>query len=182
MIKINLIGEEKRKRKKKPIHIKNVTFLFFVIIGLTILINGGAFLYLHLTVSSLDEKKKSNDIVIADLNKKIAEVKRLEELGEELKKRKNIIQELTKNKSVPVKILNEVNAKLPEGIWLNRIEYKAKSVNIEGTALTNIAVVSFIENLKNSKVASNVFLQESNQIEFEKVPVYRFKLTFGVNV
>ncbi|MCX8027240.1 MAG: PilN domain-containing protein [Thermodesulfovibrionales bacterium] len=182
MIKINLIGEEKRKRKKKPLQIKNVTFLFLVIMGLTILINGGAFLYLYLTVSSLEEKKKANDTVLSDLNKKIAEVKRLEELNQEINKRKGIIQKLTKNKSVPVRILNEVNSTLPEGIWLNKIEYKGNNVNIEGTALTNIAVVSFIENLKNSKLANNVFLQESNQVEFEKVPVYRFKLTFEVNV
>lgn len=182
MIKINLIGEEKRKRKKKPLQIKNVTFLFLVIMGLTILINGGAFLYLYLTVSSLEDKKKANDTVLSDLNKKIAEVKRLEELNQEINKRKGIIQKLTKNKSVPVRILNEVNSTLPEGIWLNKIEYKGNNVNIEGTALTNIAVVSFIENLKNSKLAYNVFLQESNQVEFEKVPVYRFKLTFEVNV
>ncbi|MFQ3574310.1 MAG: PilN domain-containing protein [Thermodesulfovibrionales bacterium] len=182
MIKINLIGEEKRKRKKKTIQIKNLNLVFFVIIGLTILINGGAYLYLYLSVSSLTDQKKLNDTTLADLNKKIAEVKRLEQLSQEINKRKGIIQELTKNKAVPVKILNEVNATLPEGIWLNRIEYKAKSVNIEGTALTNIAVVSFIENLKKSTLASNVFLQESNQVEFEKVPVYKFKLTFGVNV
>ncbi|MCX8068997.1 MAG: PilN domain-containing protein [Thermodesulfovibrionales bacterium] len=182
MIRINLIGEEKRKRKKKPFQIKNVTFLFFVIMGLTVVINGGSFLYLHLTVSSLEEKKNSNQVVLNDLNKKIAEVKRLEELNQELNKRKGIIQELSKNKTVPVRILNEINLTLPEGIWLNRIEYKGKSVDIEGTALTNIAVVSFIDNLKNSKLANNVYLQESNQVEYEKVPVYRFRLTFGVNV
>ncbi len=180
MIRINLIGEEKRKRKKKPLQIKNFTIIFFTVMIVVLLINGGATAYLYFTLSALEDEKKQNDTILADLNKKIAEVKRFEELNKEISNRKNIIQGLTKTKTLPVRILNEVNATIPEGIWITKIDYKGSSVDIEGMALTNIAVVSFIENLKNSKVASNPYLKETNQVEFQKVPVYRFSLTFGL--
>lgn len=180
MIRINLIGEDKRKRKRKPLQIKNFTFIFFTVLVVVILINGGATAYLYFTVSSLEEEKKKNEATLADLNKKIAEVKRLEELNKEIKNRKTIIQELTKTKSIPVKLLNEINATLPDGLWLTKIDYKDKNVEIEGMALTNIAVVSFIENLKKSQVLTNAYLKESTQVEFQKVPVYKFSLSFGV--
>lgn len=180
MIKVNLIGDEKRKRKKKPLQLKNFNLIFIVVMVLTVLINGGAFGYLYMTVSGLEDEKKKNDAILADLNKKIAEVKRFEELNKDINNRKTIIQGLTKNKAVPVRIMNEINTTIPEGLWLTKVEYKGSAVDIEGMALTNIAVVSFIENLKNSKVATNPYLKETNQIEYQKVAVYRFSLSFGV--
>lgn len=182
MIRINLIGEEKRKHKKKPLQIKNFNLFFTVVMVLTVLINGGAFGYLYFTVSGLEEEKKKNEATLSELNKLITEVKRFEDLNKEINNRKTIIQGLAKSKTVPVIILNEINATIPEGIWLTKVEYKGNSVDIEGMALTNIAVVSFIENLKGSKVATNPYLKETNQMEYQKVPVYRFSLTFGVNV
>jgi type IV pilus assembly protein PilN len=182
MIRVNLIGEERRKRRKKPLQIKNFNLIFIVVIVLTILINGGAFGYLYFTVSGLEEEKKKNEKTIAELNKLIAEVKRFEELNKEINNRKTIIQGLTKNKTIPVRILNEINATLPDGLWLTKIGYKGNTVDMEGMALTNLAVVSFIENLKGSRVANNPYLKETNQIEYQKVPVYRFSLSFGVNV
>ncbi|MCX8069584.1 MAG: PilN domain-containing protein [Thermodesulfovibrionales bacterium] len=182
MIKINLIGEEKRKKKRKPFQLKNVTTLFIIIMVATVLINGGAFAYLYFTVSGLQDEKKKNDVTLAELNKKIGEVKRLEELNKEITNRKNIIQEITKNKPIPVRLMNEINQTLSDGLWITNIKYEKKEVNIEGIALTNISLVGFVDNLKNSKFAMNVYLQESNQVEFEKVPVYKFKLTFQVAV
>jgi len=41
-------------------------------------------------------------------------------------------------------------------------------------------VVAYVDNLKNSRKFSDVFLQESKQAEVEKIPVYFFKLTFKV--
>ncbi|HIJ60292.1 MAG TPA: PilN domain-containing protein [Nitrospirae bacterium] len=180
MIKINLIGEEKRKKKKKPFKLRNVTTLFIIIMVLTVLINGGAFAYLYLTVTNLEEEKKKNEVILADLNKKIGEVKRLEEMNKEIANRKNIIQEITKNKPIPIKLMNEINQTMPEGLWITGIKYENKVAKIEGIALTNLSIVGFIENLKNSKFATNVYLQESNQIDFEKVLVYRYILTFQV--
>lgn len=181
MIRINLLGQEKRKLKRKPLQIKNFTFIFFAVIVVVILINGGATAYLYFTVSALEEEKKKNEATLADLNIKIAEVKRLEELNKEITNRKTIIQGLTKTKSIPVKLLNEINVTLPDGLWLTKIDYKDNNVDIEGMALTNIAVVTFIENLKKSQVLTNVYLKESTQVEFQKVPVYRFILSFGLS-
>jgi len=48
--------------------------------------------------------------------------------------------------------------------------------------LKNIDIVSYVENLKKSVNFTDVYLEESKQVEFEKVPVYKFKLNFKVKV
>jgi len=77
-------------------------------------------------------------------------------------------------------MLDEVSKDLPSGVWLQSLTLSGGMVDIEGYAFSNSEVVAYVDNLKNSRKFSDVFLQESKQADVEKIPVYLFKLTFKV--
>ena len=180
MIRINLLTEKKKKKKIKG------TANFFVTVGIvcgvTIIVMGTVTFALTLMVSELKEQSRLNAEKITELTRKINEVKKLENLNKEIGQRNTLIETLRKNQAVPVKILNDVSAAIPKGVWLTSMTYKENGVKLEGHAFTNIDIVTYVENLKRSDNFVDVYLEESKQVEFEKVQVYRFNLNFKVRV
>jgi len=177
MIKVNLIPTKKRK-KQKPVPV----FLIYTVL-LTLAV-GVIFLYItyHFssTISAKEKKVKENVITIAALKEKIKAVEDFEKLNKTFQQRKDIIEELGRNKSRPVKILDEISALLPPGVWLSTADVKGLDVSLSCTAFTNTDVVNYVNNLKNSKLFTDVYLQESVQSKAAAITVYSFKLTFKV--
>jgi len=180
MIRINLLAEKKKKKRVKG----PANFLVAIIIvsGATLLIMGLITFVLKSSISKLKAQSELNKAKLTDLNRKINEVKKYEKLNKEIEQRNALIETLRKNQAVPVRILDNVSSAMPEGIWLASMTYKDSSVGLEGYAFTNIDIVSYVENLKKSVNFTDVYLEESKQVEFEKVQVYRFKLNFKVKV
>jgi type IV pilus assembly protein PilN len=178
MIKVNLLPG-KRKKRSKPIP----SFLV-----LTVLITIGVLVvmaYLAFFFSSTLAAKKAlfakHEQEIAELKAKIKAVDDFEKRNKTFKERNEIIEQLSRNKSVPVKILDEISALLPNGVWLQGMTVTGDgSLNLEGYGFTNSDIVSYVDNIKNSKMFAEVYLQESKSAELEKVPVYMFKLTFKI--
>ena len=179
MIKVNLIST-KKKKKQKPVP----AFLIYTIL-LTVAV-GMIFLYIayHFTstVAAKEKKVKDNEVTLAALKEKIKAVEDFEKLNKTFQQRKDIIEELGRNKSRPVKILDEISALLPPGVWLASADVKKLDVSLSCIAFTNTDVVNYINNLKNSKLFTDVYLQESVQSKLALTTVYSFKLTFKVKV
>jgi type IV pilus assembly protein PilN len=179
MIKVNLIPV-KRKKKPKPVP----SFLIGTVV-VTVVV-GIVMAYLVLFFSSRLSMKKAqftaNEKKIAELKEKIKAVQNFELLNKTYKQRSDIIEQLSKNKSVPVRLLDELSNLLPTGIWLQSITLSGGSIKIDGYGFTNSDIVSFVDNIKNSKMFTDVYLQESKSTTLENMPLYIFKLTFMVKV
>ncbi|MBI5634917.1 MAG: PilN domain-containing protein [Nitrospirae bacterium] len=177
MIKVNLIST-KKKKKQKPVP----AFLIYTI--LLTLIVGAVFLYItyHFssTVSAKEAKVKENEKIIAALKEKIKAVEDFEKLNKTFQQRKDIIEELGRNKSRPVKILDEIGALLPPGVWLTSADISGANLSLSCIAFTNTDVVNYVNNLKNSQIFTDIYLQESVQSKVGSTTVYSFKLTFKV--
>lgn len=177
MIKVNLLST-KKKKKQKPVP----SFLIYTV--LLTLIVGAIFLYItyHFSsaVSAKEAKVRENEKTIAALKEKIKAVEDFEKLNKTYQQRKDIIEELGRNKSRPVKILDEISSLLPPGVWLVSADVKGLEVALSCTAFTNTDVVNYVNNLKNSKLFTDVYLQESVQAKADTTTVYSFKLTFKV--
>jgi type IV pilus assembly protein PilN len=177
MIKVNLIPL-KRKKKAKPIPA-------FIIVGVIVtLVVGIVMAYLIFFFSSRLAAKKAlytaNEKMIAELKEKIKAVENFEQLNRTIQQRNEIIEQLSKNKSVPVKVLDEVSNLIPKGIWLESMTILGANISLNGYGFTNPDIVEFVDNVKNSKMFAEVYLQESVSAELEKIPVYKFKLTFTI--
>jgi len=179
MIKVNLLPV-KRRKKPKPIPAFVVTMILVTIsVGIIM-----AYLVFFFN-SRLEAKKvqfKDNEKKIAEIKEKIKAVENFEQVNKLFQQRTSIIEQLRKNQSIPVKLLDEISKLLPNGVWLQTMTMSGENINIDGYAFANSDVVSYVDNLKNSKIFTEIYLQESKSSTIEKIPVYMFKLTFKMKV
>lgn len=179
MIKVNLIPV-KRKKKAKPLPTFIITMVI-VTIGVSIVM---AYLFFFFN-SRLSVKKAqfaANEKMIAELKEKIKAVENFEQLNKTFQQRNDIIEQLSKSRSVPVKLLDEISNLLPNGIWFQTMTMSGDNVSIDGYGFTNTDIVSYVDNVKNSKIFTDVYLQESKSTTIETTPLYMFKLTFKIKV
>lgn len=179
MIKVNLLPV-KRRKKPKPIPAFVVTMVVVTITAGIIM----AYLVFFFN-SRLEAKKvqfKDNEKKIAEIKEKIKAVENFEQVNKLFQQRTSIIEQLRKNQSIPVKLLDEISRLLPNGVWLQTMTMSGENINIDGYAFANSDVVSYVDNLKNSKIFTEIYLQESKSSTIEKIPVYMFKLTFKMKV
>lgn len=177
MIKINLLPT-KRKKKAKPIP----TFLLSTIAITVVVCIILAILY-SVFSSQVSEKQtevKAKEIQLAALKEKIKDVEDFEKRNTIFEQRNAIIEQLSKNRAVPVKILNEISELLPAGVWINSMDVSGSNIKLGCTAFTNTDVVNYVNNLKKSKLFADVFLQESVETAGSGMTLYSFKLTFKV--
>ncbi len=177
MIRVNLLAI-KRKKKAKPLPTFVISSTLLTVVTICVL----AYLvfYFNSKLEAAKRKVQSNKQRIEELKGKIKEVENFEKLNKIIDERNKIIEQLRRNQNIPVMILDELSRTLPNGVWLKTLSIAGGGGSLEGFAFTNADVVSYVENLKSSKLLTDVYLQESKQAELEKIPVYQFKLTFKV--
>ncbi|MBI5025578.1 MAG: PilN domain-containing protein [Nitrospirae bacterium] len=179
MIKINLLPV---KRKKKPKPISALFFSGVFISILAVLVIGYLFFYYTNKVSELKAQKAAKESKIVELKAKIKEVENYEKDNKVYEEKKNIIELLKRKQNAPLRLLDEVSAMLPKGVWLTSLVETGGAVNLEGYAFTNSDLVGYVDNLKGSKYLTDVALLESKQATIENATVYQFKMTLKVKV
>jgi type IV pilus assembly protein PilN len=191
MIRINLLTERKQKQQKKaeqPLLIgeekRGPAFLTLlaIVTGATILVMALIVFFLKSQVSNLKSEFDANQGKIVEFKKKIDEVKKYEALNKAIQQKASLIENLKKNQSVPVRLLDDISNLLPDGIWLSTVAYNNPQVTIEGIGFTNMDIVAFVDNLKKSSTYSDVYLEETKQAKVDKTDVYNFKLNFKVKI
>ncbi|MCX8030329.1 MAG: PilN domain-containing protein [Thermodesulfovibrionales bacterium] len=184
MIKINLLPPDKKLEKKEVTQTPSRKFLTTLILVVLITLAALVAITSYLTYANEELKKQSNNnkALIGQLQRNLQDIKKYESLNASIEKKSNLIETLRKHQNVPVRILDEISAILPEGVWLTNLSYKDNEVILEGYAFTNLDIVSYIENFKKSPFISEPYLNESKYDEINKIQVYKFKLNFKVKV
>ena len=177
MIKINLLPI-KKKKKAKPLPTFAIAGVGIFIIAAAVM--GYLFYFYSSRVSEKKQQVADNDKKIEELARKIKAVEDYEKKNAEYKKQKEVIEQLGKNKLVPIKVLDEISVQLPSGVWLNSLSLNGGNVSISCTGFNNTDVVNYVNNLKGSKMFSDVYLQESIQGSQGGFSVYTFRITFKV--
>jgi len=177
MIRVNLLAV-KRKKKAKPLPTFVISATFVTI--LTVCVLAYLVFYFSSRLQSAKGRVEANKKKIEELKEKIKEVENFEKLNKTIDERNKIIEQLRRNQNIPVMMLDEFSRDLPNGVWIISLTSAGNGGTLEGFAFTNADVVTYVENLKGSKLLTDVYLQESKQAEIEKIPLYRFKLTFKV--
>jgi len=177
MIKVNLLPVKKRK-KQKPLPTFLIAMVFATLATAAVL----AYLVVFFSgrVSEKKAKVSDNETKITELKQKIKDVEDFEKRNADFQKRKEIIEQLGKNKTLPVKILNEINTLLPAGVWLVSMDVAGGKVDLTCTAFTNSDVVTYVDNLKLSNLFTDIYLLESVQAQVSGYSLYNFRLTFKV--
>lgn len=192
MIRINLLGIAKQKGKRGgggssspevsmpsgPGGSPSIKIL--VILVVAALLNAG---YWY----QLDKQKRdiaANMAVAEAKNRELADVKarymERQRQAENYKRRVDVIDQLRKNQTGPVDLLNMIGDTInnTEAVWLDSMKDQGSSIDIEGTALSNDAVASLIANLQKTGHFRNVEIKETYQDErVKEMQAFQFTLT-----
>lgn len=141
MTKINLLPwrEELRRQKKQD---------FITAIGLSVLATIAILGMVHFYIEGLkDYQERRNKMLqdeIALLDKKIKEIKDIEEKKHKLLAKIDVIQKLQESRPEIVHLFDEVARTTPEGVFLTKFTQAASSLTFNGKSQSNARVSAFM--------------------------------------
>jgi type IV pilus assembly protein PilN len=173
MIRINLVRGKRKKRREL-----NVASVW---VALPLVVLAGT-LYFHTTVSgkisrlNADIAKANADI--ERLKKEIGEVEKFKARKVELQKKVDIISNLQKGRTGPVRYFEALSAAIPEKCWIDTLALKDQKVTLSGVALNNYTIANFMTALGQTGRFRDVVLGIAEQTTVAGVKLVKFNLTF----
>ncbi len=156
MARINLLPwrDNLRKQRQREFGVMVAGALF-----ITLLL--GFYVHLHIT-GMIDHQQDRNGFLkreIAEMDRKIAEIKDLEKTKAKLLARINVIQQLQSSRPEVVHLFDELVTRTPDGSYLDDVRQKGKAVTIDGWAQSNARVSSYMRNIDASEWLRSPTLQ-----------------------
>jgi type IV pilus assembly protein PilN len=175
MIRINLLPHRKEARKARRQQFFVVASLVSVLALLLV------FAIYTVIDGSIEVQNGNNEFLkreIAILDKEIDQIKRLKEQTQALLARKEVIENLQRDRGETVYLLSELTKQVPEGIYLKSLKQDGVAVNMTGYAQSNARVSTLMKNLEASP-----WLENPRLIEVKAVVLNGRRINeFGMNV
>jgi type IV pilus assembly protein PilN len=147
MILINLLPHREATRKRQKDQ-------FFVQLGLSALLGGvvcGAiFTWYQGQISSQQDRNLFLQGEIAKLDNEIKDIANLQREIASLRARQTAVENLQGDRNLPVHLLDELVAQLPDGIYLTSMRQENQSVLLVGVAQSQERVSDLLRNLSNN--------------------------------
>jgi len=146
MIRINLLPhrEMRRERRKKD---------FIGISVLTLLLGAGVALAVAVGIGSqIDTQQARNDFIVKENEKLDAQIKEIALLKQEIESltaRQNAVENLQRDRTMPVRVLDELVKQTPAGIYFKQLRHEDRKVTLVGYAQSNEHVSSLLRSLAN---------------------------------
>ncbi|MFT5132185.1 MAG: type IV pilus assembly protein PilN [Gammaproteobacteria bacterium] len=176
MAKINLLPwrEALRKEKQKE---------FGMLMGFGAALAAVVVILVHLYYSQKIEAQQGRNTFmvgqISFLDKKIEEIKQLENEKQKLLARMRAIEQLQGNRPLIVRFFDELVRSLPEGVSVKNISQNGRSITIDGEAQSNARVSSFMRKLESSLWLQSPQLDIIQVTNANDVRISSFKMRFN---
>jgi len=144
VILINLLPhrEATRKRRKEAFQ---ATMVLSALVGLLII--GAVYWWYQMMIEDQQAKNSMLRAEITVLESQIKEIAGLEDEITALRARQKAVEDLQSDRNLPVHMLNELVAQLPDGVYLTSIKQEGLVVTMQGTAQSNERVSEMLRNL-----------------------------------
>lgn len=169
MIRINLLGHETAKPKRRAIPAlsmggsENAPFILVVVAAVVLV--AAAWWWQD---RSMRDLRATHQQVTAE-NEQLAEtalrVVELEDRRASVNQRLGIIVDLKKNQSGPVLLLDQISRELSNSVWLTDLTLSAGNVSIIGEGLSELAITDFAQNLRLSPLFADTLLDYTQDTE-----------------
>ncbi len=157
MIRINLLPFRAARRAEDVRMQVRIFVLSFIFLALALFLAGR-----HIE-GKVDDLKLEQNGLKKELKSYAATTKKINDLKNKIQtieQKMKIISDLRKNRTGPVRLLDEVAAAVPPNkLWLNSLVERSGKVNMKGMARDYDTVALFMTNLKNTSVIKSVDLQ-----------------------
>ncbi len=175
MAKINLLPWREAQRKEKQQE-------FVVMLGIGAAFAAAVVIVVHIYFTQRIEAQQTRNKYLEDqislLDKKIAEIKELENEKEKLLARMRAIEQLQGNRPLIVRFFDELVKSLPDGVSVTSISQAGQAITIEGEAQSNARVSSFMTKLESSKWLESPALDIIQVRNDNNVRISSFKMRF----
>ncbi len=174
MIKINLLPAKAVKRDTKNRE--------FVIISVVALVAVAAVIIFLSTAQAAKLQQRQDQITklnteIEELQKKVKEVDAFKAKQEKLRQKIGIIEQLRKQKTGPVRILDDLSMKVPEEVWLTGYKEDNGQLRITGNGLDDESISQFLQKLEASPYFQAVELLYIKPVEINKKKIRNFEIS-----
>jgi type IV pilus assembly protein PilN len=173
MIKINLLVAREERKKQS---IRKEATVFGVVIALVFIL----IVFFQWTSS------RQREDIITQIRNSEAELKRLEDIKRQITKAKankkmlqeklNIIESLNQNRTRPIEIMLLVASKIPEKMWLKSLDKIDRRVTLQGVALDDETIASFMKKLRETEIFTAVELVVTERVIIEKLNLKQFTM------
>jgi type IV pilus assembly protein PilN len=178
MIRINLLPVRQSK-KRETVQQQLLAFAGVLVVTLIVCVVWSAYKSSILKDRQQQITERKNEI--QQLDKVIGEVNEFTARKKELEEKLEIIDQLKKGKTGPVRALDDLATEVPNRIWLTKLVERGGSMTLEGTAIDHEAVSAFMKALEKSKYFSGIVLGYSKEKNDKGNKLYEFKITCSVN-
>lgn len=202
MIKVNLLKDAGRKKtggggipdstmiseykagmtgalgSNKPI-IQRFAFLIVPIVGV--------FIYTWVVESGLENDKENLRKKIQGVEQQVAALQPQLNVIEQLKTEKgkltneiNAIRDVSKRRYGYVKTLDALQTLIPDKAWVTKLTVKDQIISLEGRAIEDTIISSFMQNLEESAYFSDVTWVDSKEVNEPQGVVKAFSIRFNL--
>jgi len=174
MIKVNLLPFRAAKRIE---NIRRQISIYFLSIILLISIMG--FFYWRQTTEfqRLREEEKRLNLEFHRYQKILKKVSILNKKIKEIQTRLNVIEELSRKKRGPVRLLDEICMAVPKDqLWLTQLNESGGKLTLKGIARDNEVVAKFMVNLERTYSIRSVDLDSTSLTKVSNYKLVSFSL------
>ena len=182
MIVINLLPKEERVEERVLTAAPRAKFLFPV---LAILVLAVPPIATHVVQEvRLHTLKREMQVVEQEsqsLQPRIDLVREIAAKRLELEGQLDLVGRLNRDRTLPVRLLDELAAQIPEHLWLTKMEQIGGSqLNLEGATFSNLIVADLMNRLAETKLYDGVDLTVAAREQIGEAQVITFTLTAGI--
>jgi len=174
MVEINLLPHREAKRAA------DIRESIMVLILGLILLSAGIFFLGSSNRSELEEAKANVAQLEADIERykpQQALIAKFKTRKQHLQDKLDVIASLERARNGPVRVLDEISARVPNRLWLTQINTKGTEIRMKGKSLDTGVVADFLRSLNGSPYFKNVDLEKTEGGELVKgVRLVNFEL------
>ncbi len=173
MSNVNLLPWREAQRAENDKKLLTVSFIFW---GLCLLAGFLAFKNISGQLEAQHARNKYLEREIANLDRTIADIEKLQKEKQELIGRIDVIQNLQQDRMQIVHVFDDLVRKLPAGVTFDRMSKKSKQISIEGRAESNTRVSELMNKLDTSEWFGQSDLSVVNLHETEDTQLSEFEV------
>jgi type IV pilus assembly protein PilN len=171
MIRINLLPV---KEIKAEVGRRREITLGVLCLGVTLAVIVGVYVVQFGRVSVLERELEALRGELTTLTKQAKGVTELEAKIKEVKGKHQVIEEINKKKSGPVRVMQSLSSATPATLWLTQFKETAGTLTITGVASDNQTIADFLKSLSTHPYFQNTELVETTQTDQAGLPPRRF--------
>ena len=173
MIRINLLPV---KELTAEVGRRQELVVASIVLGLTVALAVTLYVFQSYRFYDLGTEVDSLKKEIEPLNVQLKEVGDLQQRVKALEQKIKVIDDLTKKKVGPVKVLESLSLATPSRLWLTEFKEAGGNLTINGLAVDNQTVADFLKALSTFAYFSNVDLIETTQVEEQGIRLNKFTI------